>query len=39
VAVFVRGEHTPEQLDTAVKALGPKRRRARLRYHLEELRL
>jgi len=39
VAVFVRGEHTPEQLHTAVKALGPKRRRARLRYHLEELRL
>lgn len=38
VAVFLRNERTPEQLDAAVKALRPKRRRSRLRYHVEELR-
>lgn len=39
VAVFLRSGRTPEQLDKAVKALRPKRRRSRLRYQLEELRL
>jgi len=39
VAVFLRRERTPAQLEEAVRALRPKRRRARLRYHLQELQL
>lgn len=35
VAVLLRQERTPEELDAALRAIKPRRRRARLRYHLE----
>jgi len=39
VAALLREPHTAEELDRAVKAIRPRRRRSRLRYHLEPVRL